>query len=369
MAEDKKWASRYLLDPLTAPEPSQETGPGTHYRSTFAPVPVDSPTPSVASLTPRKIVSPRRPREESRQDSPSAPKRTSVSASPRKSPGFSRDTKPQTKRGGDAERVAGPSPSASYRPIHRRGNSLGERFEGDQSHRPLDMLKRDAKLANRAPHLRRKQIPGPDTIDNLDSPVGGPYHHGGPYDVTLLARNIEFMSSPVAAVKDSNNEALRATPKEYIIDAIEKHKPLDGVAVIPPGVPDRLGRTLNYEEGTDLMIEVGNYKRWPGVEYLPEDLKGKGEPSYSIEKALKEKERSLTGRRRGFSEGNSSFELTSLRVAESSNGAVERRQHGPPSSYKEWERQMSRSNSTGKKVGESLKRRFGSLRRKQVQAG
>ena len=57
------------------------------------------------------------------------------------------------------------------------------------------------------------------------------------------------------------------------------------------------------------MIEHGgNYKRWPGIvcrtadssvllcwkltrlhqEYHPDDIKGKGEPSYSIEKALKE---------------------------------------------------------------------------------
>lgn len=32
----------------------------------------------------------------------------------------------------------------------------------------------------------------------------------------------------------------------------------------------------------------GAYKRWPGVQYHPDDIKGKGEPSYSIEKALKE---------------------------------------------------------------------------------
>lgn len=49
---------------------------------------------------------------------------------------------------------------------------------------------------------------------------------------------------------------------------MERHQPLDGVAVVPPGQPDRLGRTLNYEEGTDMMREGFNsepgYKRWPG---------------------------------------------------------------------------------------------------------
>ncbi len=39
---------------------------------------------------------------------------------------------------------------------------------------------------------------------------------------------------------------------------------------------------------TDLNPGGGAYKRWPGVQYHPDDVKGKGEPSYSIEKALKE---------------------------------------------------------------------------------
>ncbi|KAJ9152145.1 hypothetical protein NKR23_g2711 [Pleurostoma richardsiae] len=29
--EDKQWAKKYILDPLTAPEPSQETGPGSSF--------------------------------------------------------------------------------------------------------------------------------------------------------------------------------------------------------------------------------------------------------------------------------------------------------------------------------------------------
>lgn len=34
----------------------------------------------------------------------------------------------------------------------------------------------------------------------------------------------------------------------------------------------------------------GPYKRWSGIQYHPDDIKGKGEPSYTIEKALKEKD-------------------------------------------------------------------------------
>lgn len=126
------------------------------------------------------------------------------------------------------------------------------------------MLKHDAKLANRSPHLRKKHIPGPDTIDSLDT-IGGSYHHGGPFDATLLARNTSNISSPIQAVRNSNMEALRATPVERIKDSVERHRPLDGVATVPSGMPDQSGRVYNYEEGADIMIEDGNYKRWPGV--------------------------------------------------------------------------------------------------------
>lgn len=111
-------------------------------------------------------------------------------------------------------------------------------------------------------------MPGADMIDRLDPAVGGrAYHHEGPYDAAALARNRGLENSPLAALKSSNEEALKATPAENIKDALERHKPLDGVAQVPPGVPDRFGRTYDYEEGTDLM-RVGTsdagYKRWAG---------------------------------------------------------------------------------------------------------
>jgi hypothetical protein len=139
-----------------------------------------------------------------------------------------------------------------------RGDSLGER--------PLEFVKHEEKLAHRSPHLRKKHQPGPDSIDRLDVGPAGRYHHEGPYDAALLARNTSYESSPVAAVMGTNNEALRATPIENIRDSVEKHRPLDGVASVPPGTEDRFGRRYDYQEGDNLMItNGGNYKRWPGV--------------------------------------------------------------------------------------------------------
>ena len=130
------------------------------------------------------------------------------------------------------------------------------------------MLMEDNKKANRAPHLRKKHLVGADRIDRLDNLVA-PYHHEGPYDATLLARNTSYTNSPIEAVSTSNEEALKATPREMIKDSVEKHRPLDGTAMVPPGTADRYGNTYNYEEGTDMMIEGnpegGAYKRWPGM--------------------------------------------------------------------------------------------------------
>lgn len=238
----------------------------------------------------------------------------------------------------------------------RRTSSLNQRYPGDQSHRPLNMLKEDAKLAHRAPHLRKKHQVGPDTVDRMDN-LAGHYHHEGPYDATLLARNMTYTNSPVEAVSTTNEEALKATPREMISDSVEKHRPLDGVAMVPPGMTDRYGNTYNYTEGTDMMIdptaEGGAYKRWPGVKYLPEDLKGKGEPSYSLEKALKEHK----SHGRHLSEGSKGIEMTmpatERRPMSSDSGA------GVGQNYADWEGQndMQRSVSGAGK----LRKRFGSL--------
>ncbi|KAL9117794.1 MAG: hypothetical protein Q9187_005664 [Circinaria calcarea] len=352
--EDKQWASRYLLDPLTAPNPSEETGPGTHYRSTY-----DAETSSQASASSpgRKNPIPVTVRKSSL---PSPPKSTSPRQTrvPRRQEVFTNpnDSSPMRRSLDQASTVV-PTSTTSSTPVSglQRGNSLTSRFAGDTSHRPLDMIKREAKIANRAPHLRKKHIIGPDSIDSLDT-VGGKYHHDGPFDATLLARNISLVNSPVEAVRSTTEETLKATPKEKIKDSIERHRPLDGVAVVPPGMTDLSGRTYNYEEGADLMVEDGNYKRWPGVHYLPEDLKGKGEPSFSIEKALKDHKH----RGRSPPKDESGIELTSRPRASSGDNQPT----GYEQSYREWESDMRRNDTTGQRSSGGLVKRFGSLKRR-----
>lgn len=159
----------------------------------------------------------------------------------------------------------------------RRGSSLKERYPGDKSHQPLDVIRRDSKKAYRSPHLSKRSIPGADSIDRLDPAVGGiAYHHEGPYDAALLSRNRNPKTAPLVPLKDSNAEALKATPAENIKDALERHKPLDGTAVVPPGEQDRFGRVYQYQEGADVMHEPSSgdagYKRWPGRVCIPTHL-------------------------------------------------------------------------------------------------
>jgi hypothetical protein len=61
----------------------------------------------------------------------------------------------------------------------------------------------------------------------------------------------------VEAVKESNAAAIAATPRANIVDCLEKHYPLQGTAVIPPGVGG-----MGYYEEYDVMIRDGDYKRW-----------------------------------------------------------------------------------------------------------
>jgi hypothetical protein len=106
-------------------------------------------------------------------------------------------------------------------------------------------------------------------IDSLDKSMGPAYHHEGPYDATLISRNANLKNPPVEAVRESNIEALKATPRENIRDALDKHVPLQGTAIIPPGMTGYDGKPMEYQEGADLMRETdapgGAYKRWPGM--------------------------------------------------------------------------------------------------------
>lgn len=298
----------------------------------------------------------------------------------------------------------------------RRSSSLRERYPGDMSHRPLAMLERDYRAADRAPNLHNPHHQQPiDIIDTLDLTGAGrgvtTYHHEGPYDATMASRNRNKKYSPVEAVKDTNMEALKATPREYVQDSLVKHVPLQGTAVVPPGMPDFAGRTLNYQEGTDMMREGaaggGQYKRWEGYQYHPDDLKGKGEPSYTIEKQLKD-HKTASRRTRGYShgdyssskkegEGASMIEMQPrsshhLEVPGSHSGLMGDQKDGNArvrqrsvsnaaatgyggqnqNDYYEIGGEsssagggMRRSNTTGKNIAQSLKRRLGSIRRKR----
>lgn len=287
-------AAAYLIDPLNAPQPADETGPGTHFGSTFDPahranapaLPKTSTGGSSSSNNPyRKSI-----------DKHGTPEKTGASSHTRAVSGASNggrrrspreefpnyraeafgdfEPAPRSRSGSHGkpppsyEHATGSAPG-SPKGHRRRTSSLNQRYPGDESTEPLDRIRRDSLRAHRSPHLRKKHQPGADTIDRLDPAIGGrAYHHEGPYDAALLARNTSYKSSPVAALQNSNEEALKATPQENVKDSLDRHKPLDGVAVVPPGMPDRFGRTYNYEEGADLMHEDNpdgpGYKRWGG---------------------------------------------------------------------------------------------------------
>ncbi|KAI0876896.1 hypothetical protein GGS24DRAFT_498334 [Hypoxylon argillaceum] len=160
---------------------------------------------------------------------------------------------------------------------------------------PLEQIKRETRTADRAPHLRGPNRPQPDQIDALDA-IGPAYHHAGPYDAALASRNRDARHAPLAAVAASNREALKATPAANVADAVGRGVPLQGTASVPPGEVDYQGRVMRYEEGADVMREGdaagGAYRRYEHVQYHPEDLKGKGEPSYTMERDLKDGKKS-----------------------------------------------------------------------------
>ncbi|CAO2656905.1 Nn.00g057080.m01.CDS01 [Neocucurbitaria sp. VM-36] len=383
-------AQHALIDPLIEPDPSDETGLNTHFRSTFAPQQPITPPGSTGIPKDLSSVNVRpqhtgssvetNPYRRSRASSESKGPSASVSQVGRNSPKSQKYDYPSPPNSASPRRAHFPDnhrsealgplnesrrPRRSSNPASTaykssglaRSGSLTERYPGDKSHRPLEILRKDEKVAYRAPHLRKKNFQGADVIDRLDRSGVSQYHHEGPYDAANIARNKYVKHSPIAAVKESNREALRATPRENIVDAVTKHRPLEGVANIPPGMPDRFGRVLHYEEGADLQREPGgDYRRWPGlVDYLPEDLKGKGEPSFTIEKALKDHKRL----------GDSGTEMTTRRTHSRSVGHTDASNTIPSHHLDADSSGIGRSNTTGKSAGGTLKKRFGSIRRRK----
>lgn len=280
------------------------------------------------------------------------------------SQGLGIDNVPQRRSAEHSRVVSNGSVSGGH---HRRTSSLRKRYPGDNTDHPLAMLEHDNQAAMRSPHLKRHHIPRPDTVDQLDDAAFGQYHHEGPYDAALFVRNTSYRNSPVAATGGMTQEALKATPKDKIKDSLNDHRPLDGTSIVPPGMQDQFGDVYNYEEGADLMrdpmAEGGPYRRMPGVTYLPEDLKGKGEPSYSIEKALKDHEKI---------EGEAKTEPGSIELVErprdtsSAHRRNDSAEHASGSqTYADWEQSHNHSQTGGlARMSGELKRRVGSLRRK-----
>ncbi|QIW95860.1 hypothetical protein AMS68_001378 [Peltaster fructicola] len=371
-AMDSKSAAAVLIDPMTAPEPSAETGPGAHFGSTFAPKPT--------TVQREEPVNSRNPFRDSMGTPP--PTKSGVSSTTRPVSGGSPQYRFPAQRDGvrsqtppSYEAATSPRYSPKASGHHRRTSSLKERFPGDESHLPLDIIRRDSKKAHRSPHLAKRHHPGADSIDKLDPAFGGhAYHHEGPYDAALLARNTSFENSPIAALKTTNEEALKATPAENVKDALDRHVPLDGVAIVPPGMPDRFGRTYNYEEGADLMHESVNgepgYKRWADRDYHSEDLKGESEPSFSLDRALRAHKIDDDG-----IEMSDRAQLTKDYHKAERNGTLDTRDPvviaGGQSRYVDLEHEREREYSSNvnrssslRLVGEGLKKRIGSLRKK-----
>ncbi|KAL7787813.1 hypothetical protein V8C37DRAFT_257768 [Trichoderma ceciliae] len=400
---DKQWARKYILDPLTAPEPSQETGLGSshynHYRASLQAQSASQPHPRQEFKRSSMKLASDHKRSERTDTADQYPVPLSGSSngklhpsnpfsSSQESPEKVDDKTPVTPpHSPEAHRAArahqrrslnnfppthrgGPGSGSGSGSSHSRNRSHNERFPGDMSPRPLDIIRNDVRAAER-PLRHRKRISDTDMIDALDT-IGGTYHHGGPYDATLLSRNLNKKYSPVAAVQDSNMEALRATPREYIIDSLQRHLPLQGTATVPSGNLDLGGSRMSYEEGPDLMREPdapgGAFKRWDNIKYHPDDLKGKGEPSYTIERDLKEKKRVRKGEpgeiemQSGLYSRNGHSKSSKHHRSSSSVAFRENSSSSGNAYYNNAD--LQRRNSTGKKLSEGLKRRWGSIRGK-----
>ncbi|GFF38642.1 hypothetical protein IFM51744_03964 [Aspergillus udagawae] len=126
---------------------------------------------------------------------------------------------------------------------------------------------------HRTRYRRGSLLVTPDVIDRLDNAGVFHYHHESPYDAVYAERNHDAKTSPIAALEGSTNEALKATPEDKLADCLNSHRPLDGVAFYPPGTTDREGRTYEYEEGTNMMNDYGNFVRFPGLKFTEEDFK------------------------------------------------------------------------------------------------
>ncbi|KAJ5114492.1 hypothetical protein NUU61_000251 [Penicillium alfredii] len=181
-------------------------------------------------------------------------------------------------------RYMSPSPSLHSRRSHSE-SMPSIYFSGSPEHHPVEPpRRRDSGVPLRRRSMQQKysrhsQLVHPDIIDQLDNVTAFSYHHEGPYDAVCPERNLVSQSSPLEAVKESNAEALRATPRDKIVDCINSHRPLDGTAFFPPGTSDPSGQHYDYEEGSNMMNDFGNFMRMPGKRFTDDDFKN--DPFYN----------------------------------------------------------------------------------------
>ncbi|KAJ0414288.1 hypothetical protein BJY00DRAFT_34399 [Aspergillus carlsbadensis] len=172
------------------------------------------------------------------------------------------------------QRFVSPSPSRSSI-SRRRSSSIPSSDYSDFLDAPQHPRGRRHSTRPR----RASQLVNPDVIDRLDTASRFSYHHEGPYDAVYPERNRTADQSPLEALRESNAEALKATPEHKIADAIKRHRPLDGVAYFPPGHTDQEGQSYDYEEGHNMMNDYGNFARFPGLRFTDEDFKN--DPFYN----------------------------------------------------------------------------------------
>ncbi|KAJ6134555.1 hypothetical protein N7523_000877 [Penicillium sp. IBT 18751x] len=182
------------------------------------------------------------------------------------------------------------SPSRSHAPS-RRSCSVSESvrsapsmwWDGTTEHYPVEPKKRresQSSVPRRSKsqriYSRNSMLVNPDIIDQLDNVTSYSYHHEGPYDAVCAERNLDSKHSPLEAVRESNEEALRATPKDKITDCLNSHRPLDGTAFFPPGHTDINGETYDYQEGPNVVRSdygLGGYMRQTQDRFTDDEIK------------------------------------------------------------------------------------------------
>ncbi|KAK6541162.1 hypothetical protein TWF694_008533 [Orbilia ellipsospora] len=217
----------------------------------------------------------------------------------------------------------------SHHHSHHHSNSHSGPSRAPHSHRN-SMHRSNGPRAPAKRHSRNegRNRPNPqrvlaaDTIDSLDTSFGiFTFHHEGPYDATLSHRNRNPLKSPVQATRFGNEMALKATLPQDIENSLQFGRPLEGVAIFPPGTKVVGGEVLEYDE-YDLNRKDGNYRRYPGVQYREEDLKGKGIEGYDGDLADKKRKEAKKQQRQSPDNDAAAPRSASVTFAEPATGTT-----------------------------------------------